>query len=149
MTPGDRVRVFCTDTATRDLDTLLRHFSPDASYHNVGTRASVGHAAIRSALAAQFDSFPGRYQYRLVHCFEAGDTVLTERVDILTAADGGEHHLPVMGVFQVRGGLIVSWRDYWDSRLLTRMLRGEECSDLVPSVCDLDSPSAEYGQALM
>ena len=40
-------------------------------------------------------------------------TVLTERRDIFTFANG-EIDLPVMGTFEVDGGKITAWRDYFD-----------------------------------
>lgn len=132
MTPSDRVRRFCAATATRDVKTILESFASDAVYQNVGAPAYAGADAIGSALAAQFEAFPGPYCYELVSCAEQGSTVLTERIDILTTADGRQHRLPVMGVFEIRDDLIVRWRDYWDSRLLTRMLSGEDYTALVP-----------------
>ncbi|MGV9799261.1 limonene-1,2-epoxide hydrolase family protein [Mycobacterium sp. NPDC003449] len=132
MTPGDTVRWFCEATATRDVDIIVGHFHPAAVYQNIGAPASVGHEAIKAALAAQFDAFPGPYRYLLVNCLERESTVLTERIDILTDSAGREHRLPVMGTFEVENGSIIAWRDYWDSRLLKRMLAGDDCSALLP-----------------
>lgn len=131
MTPGERVRQLCAAVQTRDVDVILTHLAETASYQNIGAPAAVGHEAIRSALAAQFTAFPGDYVYLIVHLGEVGPTVLTERIDIITGPDGVAHRLPVMGAFEVRGDRIVAWRDYWDSRLLKRMLNGEDCAALV------------------
>lgn len=132
MTPTERVRRFCADTATRNLDTILSHFAPNAMYHNIGAAPSHGRQAIRSALAAQFEAFPGPYTYLMVNCIGQGSTVLTERIDILTTHDGDQHRLPVMGAFELHEDQIVAWRDYWDSRLLKKMLAGEDYRTLVP-----------------
>ena len=42
-----------------------------------------------------------------------GSTVLTERVDRFLM-NGQPIALPVMGTFEVRGGKIAAWRDYFD-----------------------------------
>jgi limonene-1,2-epoxide hydrolase len=43
----------------------------------------------------------------------AGDVVVAERVDHLTAGDI-RVALPVVGIFELRDGLIAAWRDYFD-----------------------------------
>lgn len=47
---------------------------------------------------------------------ETGNKVLTERVDYILDA-GGETVMtvPVMGIFEVAGGRITAWRDYFDT----------------------------------
>jgi limonene-1,2-epoxide hydrolase len=44
---------------------------------------------------------------------EDGDTVFTERVDTFGFHGGGSIALGVIGLFEVRGGLIHKWRDYF------------------------------------
>jgi limonene-1,2-epoxide hydrolase len=39
---------------------------------------------------------------------------MTERVDVLTIS-GRSFELPVMGTFEIRGGKIGAWRDYFDT----------------------------------
>jgi len=47
---------------------------------------------------------------------EQGNTVLTERVDHLHAADGTlVMSVPLAGIFDVEDGKIVGWRDYFDT----------------------------------
>lgn len=48
---------------------------------------------------------------------EVENKVLTERVDYLRRADGSLLiAIRVMGIFEVEGGRIVRWRDYFDGR---------------------------------
>ena len=48
---------------------------------------------------------------------ETGNKVLTERIDHLLDAGGNKLASPaVMGIFEVEGGKIVAWRDYFDTR---------------------------------
>jgi limonene-1,2-epoxide hydrolase len=47
---------------------------------------------------------------------ETGNTVLTERIDyIFDAAGNGLMTVPVMGIFEIAGGKITAWRDYFDT----------------------------------
>lgn len=47
---------------------------------------------------------------------ETGNKVLTERTDyILNAAGETVMTVPVMGIFEVAGGRITAWRDYFDT----------------------------------
>ena len=47
---------------------------------------------------------------------ETGGKVLTERLDHVLGPDGQPAvTIPVMGIFEVEGGRITSWRDYFDT----------------------------------
>ena len=47
---------------------------------------------------------------------ETGNKVLNERIDYLLGADGEPvMTVPVMGIFEVSGGKITAWRDYFDT----------------------------------
>lgn len=47
---------------------------------------------------------------------ETGNKVLTERIDyILGAAGEVLMTVPVMGIFEIEGGRITAWRDYFDT----------------------------------
>ena len=47
------------------------------------------------------------------HAVANGDVVLTGRVDHFVSAERTVS-LPVMGTFELEGGLIKAWRDYFD-----------------------------------
>lgn len=53
---------------------------------------------------------------KVLNIASAADTVLTERHEHWTGKDGVVlvESLPVMGTFEVGGGKIKSWRDYFD-----------------------------------
>jgi limonene-1,2-epoxide hydrolase len=51
--------------------------------------------------------------------FSQGDVVMNECTDVMRRNDGGRLELPVMGVFEVRDGRIVVWRDYFDMATVT------------------------------
>ncbi len=53
----------------------------------------------------------------------SGNVVMNERVDRFTVG-GRTIELPVMGVFELRDGLIASWRDYFDLAMFQKALAG-------------------------
>jgi limonene-1,2-epoxide hydrolase len=63
--------------------------------------------------------------FEIHHLAAEGDTVLTERTDTMTV-NGIAAPIAVMGAFDVRDGLIVAWRDYFDMGLTTKMMSGED-----------------------
>jgi limonene-1,2-epoxide hydrolase len=47
---------------------------------------------------------------------EAGNKVLTERIDRIIDGEGREvMTVPVMGIFEIEDGRITAWRDYFDT----------------------------------
>ena len=47
--------------------------------------------------------------------------VMTERIDVFKLS-GRSFELPVMGTFEIRGGMINAWRDYFDVNQFTSRL---------------------------
>ena len=112
-TPERIVRDFCGAWPRRDLDELMRPFAPDAVYHNVPVAPVRGAAAIRETFAGFLAGMPG-IVLEVVNLAASGDLVFTERVDRFVMPNGHRFDLPVNGVFEVRNGQIVSFRDYFD-----------------------------------
>lgn len=105
------VRAFCAAWDRLDLDAALAMLADDIHYHNIPMPALDGIAAVEAYLrrAAAFDSAA----WEIVAIAANGSTVLTERVDRFLM-NGQPIALPVMGAFEVRGGKIAAWRDYFD-----------------------------------
>jgi len=119
-TPLETVTAFCEAWSRLDLDELLGYLAADAVYHNMPVDPVVGHDAIR-ALIEGFTTGIERVEFDMVHAVQAGDVVLTERVDRFYAP-GKVVALPVMGTFEVRDGRITAWRDYFDlNQYMTQM----------------------------
>jgi limonene-1,2-epoxide hydrolase len=106
------VREFCAAWARKDIDELLSFFTPDAVYHNMPLAPLTGIAAIRDTLT-MFVTPAEHIEFELLALASAGDLVFTERVDHFRMM-GKTVSLPVAGVFEVRGGKIAAWRDYFD-----------------------------------
>jgi limonene-1,2-epoxide hydrolase len=110
--PIDVVRRFCDAWARQDLDEIIAFFSDDAVYHNIPLAPVVGPEQIRATIEG-FTGGVEKIEFRLDNIAADGGTVLTERHDVFTFANGVVD-LPVMGTFVVADGKITAWRDYFD-----------------------------------
>ena len=129
-TAGDVVRDFCAAIDRKDLAEVETLLDENVVYHNVGSEPAVGREASLAAVKFQFDMFDP-IAFRIRNLAEDGDTVLTERVDEITA-NGVTAPVPVMGTFEIRDGRIVQWRDYFDMGLTGRLMSGEDVSSRLP-----------------
>ena len=118
--PIDTVRRFCAAWGNEDLDTIIGFFTADAVYHNIPVAPVVGPAQIRATIEG-FSGGVESIEFRLDAIAADGDTVLTERMDIFTFANG-RIDLPVMGTFEVVDGQISSWRDYFDMAMFLNQM---------------------------
>ncbi len=130
--PTEIVQSFCDAMAGRDAEALRPYFADDAVYQNTGMPAAVGVDDIVANLAGQFATFSDSYEYIVKNIAASGDTVLTERLDLIRTPSG-IRAVPVMGAFTFCGGKITRWTDYWDTSLPAKMMRGEDVSSLVPA----------------
>jgi len=111
---------FCTAVARKNIDEIMGYFTDDAVYHNMPMEPAKGKDAIRTTI----NSFlPGsdRIEFKILHSASNGNIVFNERMDMF---DIGEKRIevPVAGMFEVRGGKITLWRDYFDLQTYTRQL---------------------------
>jgi limonene-1,2-epoxide hydrolase len=61
--------------------------------------------------------FMTSYEFKFSHILSAGNTVMVERVEWIGTRKGKRIELPIVGVFELSGGKISAWRDYWDPRM--------------------------------
>ncbi len=110
--PIETVRRFCAAWGSQDLDTIIGYFTDNAVYHNIPMEPVVGPDQIKTTIEG-FSGGVESIEFRLDAIAADGGTVLTERMDIFTFANG-RIDLPVMGTFEVVDGKIAAWRDYFD-----------------------------------
>jgi limonene-1,2-epoxide hydrolase len=127
---GDVVREFCGAIDGKDLAGVESLLDESVVYHNIGSEPAVGRDAALAAVKFQFDMFDP-ISFRITNLAENGSTVLTERVDEVTA-NGIMAPVPVMGTFEVKDGRIVEWRDYFDMGLVGKLMSGEDVGSLLP-----------------
>jgi limonene-1,2-epoxide hydrolase len=116
------IRDFCDAWSRRNVDELLGYFAVDAVYHNIPIDPAQGRDAIRNVMML-FVPMSKEITFEIKHLAEEGNIVLTERVDRFVM-DGGTIELPVMGVFEVQGGKIKAWRDYFDMQMWLSQMPG-------------------------
>jgi limonene-1,2-epoxide hydrolase len=132
-TPTEIVQQFCAAFAAKDADTIASLLADDVVYHNVGMEPAVGKQASLAAIQGFLDMSESLV-FDIHRIAATGDVVLTERTDTFSF-DGAKAPIPVMGAFDLRGGLIVEWRDYFDMGLTTRMMSGESVEpSLLPTM---------------
>lgn len=123
MTASELVTTFCAEWADADPDKIADYFTEDAVYHNIPMEPVEGRDAIRTFVAGFVAAF-GNIDFRVHRQLADGDVVMNERTDVFSL-NGGEIELPVVGVFEVRGGKIAAWRDYFDMAPITSATRTE------------------------
>lgn len=119
-----------TDIVTRFLDAwganggykaaVQEFFTPDCVYENVGVSNTTGPGealAFLDGFAQQLGFASMKYEMHGIA--GTGNVVMTERTDHLFDSAGRRFAtLRLMGVFEIKGGRISVWRDYFDSKAL-------------------------------
>ena len=99
---------------------LRRYFADNCRWEQTGFPTTTGgeEAAQMFGTLPQLGFTGIDVEYRNV--VATGDVVCTERVDWMVRPDGSRvGPFPVVGVTEFRDGKISSWREYYDSALLT------------------------------
>jgi ketosteroid isomerase-like protein len=110
-----RVTAMWADLARRDFEAVRTHFTPDAHYTDVpapedGAR---GPDAIEARLRLGLEPLE-RYVPHPGTAVAEGDMVIVEHSEEWYWGSGESVVLPFVSVFELRGGLIARWWDYWD-----------------------------------
>ncbi|MGO9607956.1 MAG: limonene-1,2-epoxide hydrolase family protein [Candidatus Binataceae bacterium] len=121
-TSHEIVDSFCKAWSRRNLDEILGYFTDDAEYQNVpmGPGAK-GKDAIKAVINSFLPMAKG-LEFKILRSASTGNTVFNERVDIFDLGGGKKIELPVAGVFEVHGGKIELWRDYFDLAMYTKQM---------------------------
>jgi limonene-1,2-epoxide hydrolase len=122
-TVQDFIAAFIEAWPSADTTALGSFFSEDALYQNGPLEPVRGRAAIEATFA-QFMKVGGQVDVEVIHMMAEGLIVMTERIDHLTRTDGTTASLPLMGVIEVRDGLVATWRDYFDLNQFTSQMLG-------------------------
>jgi limonene-1,2-epoxide hydrolase len=122
-TPEEVVQEFCAAFSTKDIGTIGKLLADDVVYHNVGMAPAVGKEASLAMIQGFLDMSEAMH-FEIHRIATNGETVLTERTDTFTI-NGAQAPIPVMGTFDLKDGVIVAWRDYFDLGLTTKMMSGE------------------------
>jgi limonene-1,2-epoxide hydrolase len=115
------VNDFCNVWPKGNLDEIMTFFTEDAVYHNIPMDAAKGKAAIRAVINT-FLPAAKTIEFKILKTAAAGNVVFNERIDSFDLKDGKHIALPVAGVFEVTGGKISAWRDYFDLAMYTKQM---------------------------
>ncbi|WP_420426787.1 limonene-1,2-epoxide hydrolase family protein [Algiphilus sp.] len=122
-TPEETVTAFLQALQDCDFSAVRALLAPDLAYTNVSLPTLRGGERVARMLELALRR-GGGFEVETHHIAVNGDTVLTERTDVVKL--GPVHaRFWVCGTFQVRDGQIVVWRDYFDWMALSRgVVRG-------------------------
>ena len=106
------VRDFIAAWSRLDVDEIVGFFAPDGVYHNMPMAPVTGRERLRGFIAAFLKDWTAT-DWEILTLIGRGDIVVAERVDRTRVGDKAVD-LPCCGVFQMEGGKIKVWRDYFD-----------------------------------
>lgn len=120
----DLIDEFTAAWSTMDLDKILGFFADDAIYTNVPIDPpNEGVEAIRKTVEG-FIGMAQRVEFVVHHQTENDrGVVMNERTDRFLMGDKWAE-APVMGVFEIEGGKIKAWRDYFDLAQFSGQMTG-------------------------
>ena len=106
------IRKFIAAWSRLDPAELASYFAPDGVYHNIPTGPVAGRENVEKMIR-DFTAAWTETEWEIVSLVAAGDLVIAERVD-RTQVGEKSVDLPCTGVFEMEGGKIKVWRDYFD-----------------------------------
>ena len=110
--PIDVAEAFLVAFAAMDFDAALTFLSEDVEYTNIPLGTVHGHAGVREVLEPFFAPIHEN-EFLILRRAASGPVVFLERLD-RHRLDHGWRELPVNSVFEVHGGKVTVWRDYFD-----------------------------------
>lgn len=113
MNPNEKtIREFIAAWSRLDAAELAAYFAEDGCYFNMPAKPVCGRKNIETFIKG-FISTWTETDWEIITLLSAGDLVIAERLD-KTKTTRGNVDLPCVGVFQMAGGEIKEWRDYFD-----------------------------------
>lgn len=106
------VRAFIATWSRLDVEEIVDFFAEDGTYHNMPIMPIMGKANLRPFIAAFLKDWT-RTDWELLNIVARDNLVFAERVDRTRMGDI-KVDLPCCGVFEIDGGKIKVWRDYFD-----------------------------------
>ncbi len=112
--PRELVVGFCDAFERRDVEDVLAYMAAEIVYQNVSLPAMHGIEEAATFLTPLLrNTTKIEFKILSIAVSSSGNEVLTERLDRLHFSTGVVD-IPLMGIFVVRQGKIVEWRDYSD-----------------------------------
>ncbi len=112
---------FCKAWSRLDPAELAAYFTEGGIYHNMPAGPIQGRAEVEKFIRG-FAGGWTKTDWEILNLAETGDVVIAERIDRTEAGDKSVD-LPCSGVFTIRGGMIASWRDYFEIGTYARAMQ--------------------------
>ena len=112
------VRDFIDAWPRLDVAEIVGFFAEDGVYHNMMLDPVKGRDALTGFIGGFVNGW-SEVKWELVSIASAGNCVFAERVDRMTVG-GKPVALPCCGIFEMEGGKIKVWRDYFDLATFTK-----------------------------
>lgn len=112
------VRNFIAAWSSLDVEEILSYFADDGTYHNMPIAPVTGRENLRAFIAAFLTDWTST-DWDIINITCQNDTVFAERMD-RTKIGSRSVNLPCCGVFEMAGGKIRVWRDYFDMATYTK-----------------------------
>ena len=119
MTPDEVVTGFLNAFDAGDSDAMRNYLDENCFYHNVPLEPITGAGAMIEALEG-FLQILGPIKVDVLHQSANGNVVMNERIDSFDPPEGKAYGLPLMGIFEVSGDKITSWKDYFDMGMFSK-----------------------------
>jgi limonene-1,2-epoxide hydrolase len=113
-TPSQTVQLFLQAMETLNYAEAVKYVADDCVYTNPPPLGTVFGPKGIQVLLEPFFAPTLENEFRIVRQSQSDTIVFVERLDRHRLTDKWVE-LPVTGVFEVRGGLITFWRDYFDT----------------------------------
>jgi limonene-1,2-epoxide hydrolase len=110
----------------KDFSGAARLFTKDATYQNVPLEPTRGGEAIGQIFQSYVEmgapsGNPYRMRVEILAITTSESMAMVERIDHCT--EGDEHLvIPVVGVFEIKDGLISAWREYFDHGVYAKIV---------------------------
>ena len=112
------IRNFIAAWSSLDVEEILSYFADDGTYHNMPIAPVTGRENLRAFIAAFLTDWTST-DWGIINITCQNDTVFAERMD-RTKIGNRNVDLPCCGVFEMVGGKIKVWRDYFDMATYTK-----------------------------
>jgi limonene-1,2-epoxide hydrolase len=112
---------------SNDIAAIAETFNEDGVLHSMMGTPIRGRASLRKVLGKHLAHIV-RIEFEIRNIAVNGDVLILERVDHVTTPEG-LHSLSVVGVIELRNGLIQAWREYFDSAQASSALAASKASD--------------------
>lgn len=106
------IRDFIDAWPRLDVKEVVGYFAEDGVYHNMMLEPVKGREALTGFIGGFVNGWSD-VKWELLNISSSGNIVFAERVDRMKVG-GKPVALPCCGVFEMEGGKIKVWRDYFD-----------------------------------